>query len=112
MDSFYENYISLCAKNKKSPSAVAESIGLSRTAVNGWKNGKTPSDATKQRIADHFCVSVDTLMGNKNPPAVQWDSEGDPVQAELNRRIIKMSPEQKRKTLDIIRVLMEDEENG
>ena len=43
MSSFYNNYVELCAKKKKSLSAVAEEIGLSRTSPNGWKKGKQPS---------------------------------------------------------------------
>ena len=49
MSAFYKNYVELCAKKKKSLSAVAEEIGLSRTSPNGWKKGKQPSDVNIQR---------------------------------------------------------------
>ncbi len=71
MTVFYKNYIALCAKANKSPSAVAEENGLSRTSPNGWKKGKLPRDATIAKLADYFGVSSDALVAeeNKTPPA-------------------------------------------
>lgn len=51
---FYSYFLKLCNENKEKPSPVAESIGLSRTAVNNWKNGGLPSDINLQKLADHF----------------------------------------------------------
>ncbi len=60
---FYNRYRELCAKRKKSISAVAEEIGLSRASANGWKNGALPNDANFQKLADYFGVSVEYLKG-------------------------------------------------
>ena len=62
MTVFYKNYIALCAKANKSPSAVAEENGLSRTSPNGWKKGKLPRDATIAKLADYFGVASDVLV--------------------------------------------------
>ena len=69
---FYSNYVALCAKEKKSLSAVAESIGLSRTAPNGWKKGKQPSEVTLEKLSQYFGVPVSELTGEKKekPPVV------------------------------------------
>lgn len=78
MSVFYDNYVALCAKQQKSPSAVAEAIGLSRTSPNGWKKGKQPSDVNLQKLADYFGVSVAYLKGEeeqKESLTVQMDSE-------------------------------------
>lgn len=56
--SFYNNYISLCAKIGKSPSAVAVEIGLTKPTVNRWKNGSIPTDATIRRVANYFGIPV------------------------------------------------------
>lgn len=61
---FYDNFVRLCNRVNKSPSSVATEIGLSRASVNGWKNGKKPTDATTIKLADYFGVSVDELIGN------------------------------------------------
>lgn len=72
---FYDNFVRLCNRVNKSQSSVANEIGLSRASVNGWKNGKKPTDATTIKLADYFGVSVDELIGNaeneKKPPTVR-----------------------------------------
>lgn len=70
---FYENYVSLCNSVNKSPSGVALEIGLSKTAVNGWKHGRSnPTDATLQKVADYFGCTIAELTGEmeqKEKPA-------------------------------------------
>lgn len=78
MSAFYKNYVEQCAKKKKSPSAVAEEIGLSRTSPNGWKKGKQPSDVNIQKLSEYFGVSVAYLRGEeeqKENPTAQEGSE-------------------------------------
>lgn len=79
MGIFYEKYVRLCNKVEKSPSGVALEIGLSKTAVNGWKHGRSnPTDATIQRIADYFGISAQELMSeNENKPAPANGNELD-----------------------------------
>lgn len=62
---FYENYVKLCNSVGKSPSAVAVELKLGRPSVTRWKNGAEPRDATLQKIADHFGVTVDFLKGEE-----------------------------------------------
>lgn len=68
---FYDNYVKLCNSVNKSPSAVALEIGIYKSTVSGWKNrGSLPTDATAQKLADYFGVSVKELMSeNENKPA-------------------------------------------
>ena len=61
---FYDNYVRLCNNVSKSPSAVAQELGLSRASVNGWKKGKNPTDATLCKVADYFGVPVEYLLKN------------------------------------------------
>jgi transcriptional regulator with XRE-family HTH domain len=66
---FYDRYINLCASVHKSPSKVAEEIGLSRPAVSSWKTGKAkPSDVTVLKIAEYFNVSINYLLGESEEP--------------------------------------------
>lgn len=58
MDNFYNKYVALCAKVNKAPSAVAEEIGLSRTAPHGWKRGRVPKDTTIVKLANYLGVPV------------------------------------------------------
>lgn len=73
---FYNNFIKLCNEAGKSPSKVALEIGTTKPSVTRWKNGSKPSDATLQKIADYFDVTVDFLINNdinKNNPAADSD---------------------------------------
>lgn len=65
MNTFYNNYVKLCAEKGKSASGVAREIGLSNAAANGWKNGKVPSDVTLQKLSAYFDVPVSELTEEK-----------------------------------------------
>ena len=56
MDDFYEKFINLCANKRVSPSKAAQENGFSRTAPNGWKNGKQPNDHTIRVLEKYFGV--------------------------------------------------------
>lgn len=58
---FYNNFLSLCAWKRTTPSGVSAAIGLSRTAANGWKKGKVPSQITLLKLANYFGVSTQEL---------------------------------------------------
>lgn len=62
---FYDNYIRLCNSVNKTPSAVAMEMGISKTSVNRWKNGSYPTDATMQKIANYFGITVEELSRGK-----------------------------------------------
>lgn len=76
---FYDKYVKLCASIKKSPSAVAEEVGVKRSNVTHWKAGRnSPSDVTMARIAEYFGVSVSYLKDEeeqKESPTTQTGSE-------------------------------------
>lgn len=61
---FYDSFLRLCNSIGKSPSGVALEIGISKPTVNRWKNGSTPTDATAQKVADYFGVSVEEMKGS------------------------------------------------
>ena len=62
--SFYEKYLMLCDKNKKTPSGAALEMGLSKTTVNRWKNGGGITDATILKVATFFGVPKEELKGD------------------------------------------------
>ena len=83
---FYVNFVKLCNSIGKSPSAVAEEIGVKRSTVTRWKQGKSITDANLQKVADYFGVSTGYLLGEeeqKEKPTLQMESELDPVTKEL-----------------------------
>ena len=60
---FYLNFVRLCNSIGKSPSAVAEDMGLQRSSVTRWANGSAPRKATVEKIATYFGVDSQELTG-------------------------------------------------
>ena len=83
--SFYEKYLMLCDKNKKTPSGAALEMGLSKTTVNRWKNGGGITDATILKVATFFGVPKEELKGEpeqKEKPAPQMENGLDALLKE------------------------------
>lgn len=70
---FYDNYIRLCEKIGKSPSAVAIENGITKSNVTYWKKGRNmPSDVTLAKLAAYFGCTVSELKDDvkqKEKPA-------------------------------------------
>lgn len=60
---FYENYVRLCSYAGKSPSFVAQEVGIQKSTVSRWAKGSVPRYTTLLRIADYFGVSIAELVG-------------------------------------------------
>lgn len=60
---FYLNFVRLCNRIGKSPSAVAEEMGFQRSVVTRWSNGSVPRKATIEKIATFFNVPSEELTG-------------------------------------------------
>ena len=73
---FYDEFIRLCNASGQTPSSVARSIGVDKSAVTRWSKGAMPMGTTMARLADHFGVTIGELLGyekaesNKTEPDV------------------------------------------
>ncbi len=99
--SFYEKYLMLCDKNKKTPSGAALEMGLSKTTVNRWKNGGGITDATILKVATFFGVPKEELKDKpdqKEKPSTPETvslSGLSPEDAELVQKILNASEAKK-----------------
>lgn len=100
---FYENYVKLCNSVGKSPSAVAVELKLGKPSVTRWKNGAEPRDATLQKIADHFGVTVEYLKGEETKKDPAANGEVSPEKRELLDLIDSLSDDQCGKLSNIIK---------
>lgn len=82
---FYLNFVRLCNSIGKSPSAVAEDMGLQRSSVTRWANGSAPRKATVEKIATYFGVDSKELIG-KDPEQKEKPNALDGIELE------KLSP--------------------
>lgn len=102
--SFYEKYLMLCDKNKKTPSGAALEMGLSKTTVNRWKNGGGITDATILKVASYFGIPKEELTGEEQkekpaPGGSELDLSGvSPEDFELLKRILA-APEAKKNAI-------------
>lgn len=87
---FYENYLKLCEKAGKTPSAAALEMGLSKPTVNRWKKGGGATDATALKVASYFGVTVKELTGEeqKEKPA---PGEGSGLDARFDALLSQMT---------------------
>lgn len=88
---FFDVYSSLCEAKQKTPNGVAKELGFASASVTQWKHGSTPRPAALQKIADYFGVSVHYLLGVKEKPTLQMESEHIPGYSKLsdtNRAIV------------------------
>lgn len=68
--SFYERYVRLCEAKGIGPTsqALADQIGIVKSAVSKWAAGVTPKVQTVVAIADIFGVSTDYLLERTDDP--------------------------------------------
>lgn len=87
---FYLNFVRLCNKIGKSPSAVAEEMGFQRSVVTRWSNGSVPRKATIEKIATFFNVPSEELAGEeqKEKPA---PGEGSGLDARFDVLLSQMT---------------------
>ena len=62
---FKELFIRLCNEKGESPSYVCRKVGIAPATFSCWTEESVPRQATLQRIADYFGVTVDYLLGKE-----------------------------------------------
>lgn len=62
---FYEILKKTCEEKQTSPSAVCLALGMSKSNVTAWKNGRSPQLNTVVQIAEHLNVSPMHLIPTK-----------------------------------------------
>lgn len=92
---FYTNFLRLCNSIHKSPSAVAEEIGIKKSTVTRWKQGNSQTPANMQKVADYFGVTVEELTAEKeNKPAAHEGRELTEMQQKAVDMIMNMTDDQ------------------
>lgn len=62
---FYAKLKEICEEKKTSPSAVCLALGMSKSRVTDWKNGRSPKLDDVVQIAEHLGVSPVDLIPDK-----------------------------------------------
>lgn len=88
---FYENYLKLCEKAGKTPSAAALEMGLSKPTVNRWKKGGGATDATALKVASYFGVTVEELTDESEQKEKPAPGEGSGLDARFDALLSQMT---------------------
>lgn len=62
---FYESFLSLCKREKISPTAAAKKAGISSGAPTAWKKGAVPKPEQRKKLCEIFGVDDTVLLGYK-----------------------------------------------
>ena len=107
---FWDKYVALCNKAKKSPNAVAKEIGISSGAVSGWKNGNVPQAAKLLKIADYFGVPVsyfsEEAQETEKSPAPDKETE------DFARYFAMLTPEHQQQIRSAMAELIKEQLQG
>lgn len=98
---FFENFLNLCTKVGKSPSAVVTEVGLNKSAVTSWKNGIKPTNSTIAKLSNYFGVPAEDLIGKKEPAPTNGDGLS-PAKRKLLEAVDDLTDEQCEKLLGIV----------
>lgn len=110
---FYSNYVKLCSKINKSPSAVGEELGFTRASVTGWGNGATPRKSSLIKIADYFGVTVTELMSGVGEQEKAPAAKGEGLDEKITRlyaKLPKLSDRQREMILGIVDEMLKNGE--
>lgn len=92
-------------RNKKTVSQqeIADYLKITRQAYSFYENGKRQPDyETLLKLAKYFNVSVDELLGD-------LDENSDENLVILNRNAKKLTPENRKKLLDMAKLMFKEE---
>lgn len=110
---FYSNYVKLCSKLNKSPSAVGEELGFTRASVTGWGNGATPRKSSLIKIADYFGVTVTELISGVGEQEKALAAKGEGYDDKITRlytQLPKLSDRQREMILGIVDEMLKNGE--
>ena len=126
---FYDIFISLCAEKGKKPSDISKELGIGKSTISMWKKQKSiPNAVTLMQLAEYFNVTPAYLAGNtmaktplyfeketlrsktdikkasgEKPEGIVEDEDNDIVL--FNREARKMTPEQRKKLLEMAKIM-------
>lgn len=101
-----------------SQAMVARELNISRQTYNNYELGKREADyETLLKLAEYFNTSVDCLLSDRADENYSADIiEDDPAETDhdliiLNRNAKKLSPENRKKLLDMAKIMFKEEFN-
>lgn len=112
---FVERVAALAKENGVTEKQVLLDCKLNKNLFGLWRQGRTPSTATKRVLADYFGVSVEYLMGETDD-RTQKNSPGQATEAELDEELRRIwdaaSDDERGLILDMARMVRDRGRKG
>lgn len=70
---FYSTLLSLCRAHGTTVTALARSLNIAKGSPSNWQRGASPNSDVVVKIARHFGVSCDYLLGLDDVPSRRED---------------------------------------
>ena len=100
----------LLEKNNRTQKELTDYLGLDKSTFSAWKNGKSKSYSKYfTQIAQFFNVSIDFLLDNEKSPSEESEEPEDEELIILNRNAKKLSEEQQKILLDIVKQMLKED---
>ncbi len=74
---FFYRFRDLCQRNDTTVNAVGRELGISSGALTAWKKGTAPHVSSVLKIAEHFGVTTDYLLGVDGTDTMELLSQVD-----------------------------------
>lgn len=95
---FWENFYNACIAKGVKPTSLVKELGLAKSSVTPWKNGKIPNGEALIKLSNYLGVSVDYLLGLE-----ELETEPiDPTTKLLVENFNKLSPQDKIDVLNMV----------
>lgn len=107
---FYKRLRDLCEERSITVNELVKALELSSGSPTAWKNGALPRNATLIKIADHFGVSTDYLLGKETEKAPTASGERDildEIDIAFYGEYKELTEDDKETVRDMVRVMRE-----
>jgi len=89
---------------------VAECVGITYVSLSRYENGqRMPKMNILARLADHYGVSVDELIGRNEPETKKEPATADGLDAEFSARVGRLNPANREKMLAYLDGLLDSQ---
>jgi len=72
---FYDGFINICRHEGVSPTRVLTTLNISKGSLSRWRNGGSPTNETKKKIADYLQISIAELEAGKIEKPIANESD-------------------------------------
>lgn len=103
-----EKIKALCQTKDITFAALERRLDFGNGTIRKWDNA-TPSGDKLAKVADYFNVSVDYLLGRELIQPTSVNDDPDENYTILSRNAKKLSPEQRKKLLEIAKIMFQEE---